>query len=44
MKKIYILLFTMLMLSGIGLHAQNTCAPVSGLTASLHNPEWNNVL
>ncbi|MCR4965008.1 MAG: fibronectin type III domain-containing protein [Bacteroidales bacterium] len=43
MKRLYLLLFSVMMLFAFSLHAQNTCAPPTNLTAALHMPDWNNV-
>ena len=44
MKKHLLLIFVLTMLFGIGAYGQSNCAAPTGLTASLHNPQWNNVL
>jgi len=42
-KALFFLIMAVLMLSG-RVFAQSSCTMPSGLTASLHSPEWNNVL
>ena len=44
MKKHLLLIFVLTMLFGFGAYSQNNCAAPTGFTASLHNPQWNNVL
>lgn len=44
MRKVLLFLFTALMVLSMRGFAQNNCATPTGLAASLHAPEWNNVL
>ncbi len=44
MKKIVLFLFAAVMMLAVRGIAQSTCNAPTGLTASLHAPEWNNVL
>jgi len=44
MRKVLLFLFTALIALSIRGFSQNTCNAPTGLTASLHAPEWNNVL
>ena len=44
MRKVLLFLFAALISLSINGFAQNTCNAPTGLTASLHAPEWNNVL
>ena len=44
MKKALLFLFMAVMVLSIRGFAQNNCTAPTGLTASLHSPEWNNVL
>ena len=43
MRKNLLLLIVAMMLSIFGGRAQSSCTAPTGLTASLHAPEWNNV-
>ena len=44
MRKVLLFLFAALISLSINGFAQNTCNAPTGLTASMHAPEWNNVL
>ena len=44
MRKVLLFLFTVLIALSIKGFAQNNCNAPSGLTASMHAPEWNHVL
>ena len=44
MRKVLLFLFTALIALSIRGFAQNNCDAPTGLTASLHAPEWNHVL
>ena len=43
MRKNLLFIFTLAMILFMGARAQNSCAPPTGLAASLHNPTWQSV-